>query len=93
MTSDLQSLHSLIISPSEMASPADVTDQLSPFSLSELGREPQWRVFLKFENSQKIEEKSYDCNFLTNVIRTKRAFLEAKKKKIGVRGTLNFVGC
>ena len=33
VTSDLQSFHSLIIPPSEMASPADVTDQLGPFSL------------------------------------------------------------
>ena len=32
VTSDLQSFHSLI-TPSEMASPADVTDQLGPFSL------------------------------------------------------------
>jgi len=36
--------------------------------------------FAKFKNSQKIEEKSYDYNFFTNVIRTKRTFLAAHKK-------------
>ena len=43
--------------------------------------------FLNFKNSQKIEEKSYDYNFFTNVIRTKRTFFAAKKK-IGIRGPL-----
>ena len=33
VTSDLQSVHSLIISPSEMASPVDVTDRVGPLSL------------------------------------------------------------
>jgi len=41
----------------------------------------------KFKNSQKFEEKSYDYNVFTNVIRTKRIFLAAKKK-FGVGGTL-----
>ena len=36
--------------------------------------------FSNFKNSQKIEEKSYDYILFTNVIRTKRTFLAAKKK-------------
>ena len=43
--------------------------------------------FSNFKNSQKIEGKSYDYNFFTNVIRTKRTFLAAKKE-LGVRGAL-----
>ena len=43
--------------------------------------------FSNFKNSQKIEEKSYNYNFFTNVIRTKRTFLTAKKE-LGVRGAL-----
>ena len=35
--------------------------------------------FAKFENSQKIEDKSYDDNFFTVVIMRTRSFSEAKK--------------
>ena len=35
--------------------------------------------FAKFENSQKIEDKSYDDNFFTVVIRSTRSFWGAKK--------------
>jgi len=43
--------------------------------------------FAKFENSQKIEDKSYDDNFFTVVIRSTRSFWGAKKI-FGVRCTL-----
>ena len=35
--------------------------------------------FANFENSQKIEDKSYDDNFFTVVIRSTRRFWGAKK--------------
>ena len=87
VTSDLQTFHSLIIPPSQMASPANVTDQLGPLSLYSAVNH-SGAYFAKFKNSQKIEEKSQEYNFFTNVIRTKRTFLAANKKKIGVRGSL-----
>ena len=43
--------------------------------------------FAKFENSQKIEDKSYDDNVFTVVIRSTRSFGGAKKI-FGVRCTL-----
>ena len=66
VTSDLQSLHSLGISPSEMTSLTEITDELGPGA-----------HFLNFENSQKVREKSYHYNLFTTVIRRKRTFYEA----------------
>ena len=47
--------------------------------------------FAKFENSQKIEDKLYDDNFFTVVIRSTRSFGGAKKI-FGVRCTLRNAG-
>ena len=44
--------------------------------------------FAKFENSQKMEDKLYDDNFFTVVIRSTRSFWGVKKI-FGVRCTLN----
>jgi len=41
-----------------------------------------------FKNSCKINENSYNYSFFAVVIRRKRNFLLAEKKKFGVRGTL-----
>ena len=62
-------------------SPADVTTLLGPSF--------PWdsAVNQSGENSQKIEDKSYDDNFFTVVIRSTRSFLGAKKI-FGVRCTL-----
>ena len=71
VTSDLQSVHSLIISPSEMAS--QLTSQTDwAHSPCKSAVNHSGAYFSTFKNSQKIEEKSYDYYFFTNVIRTKR---------------------
>ena len=73
--SELQSVHSRIISPSEMASPADVRPA-QPTLLVTRPCNHSGTYFSNFKNSQKIEEKSYDYNFFTNVIRTIKGSLE-----------------
>ena len=64
-----------------MASSADVTDQLDPFSLyCNPVVNNSGAYFSNFEISQKMEEKLHNYNLFTTVIRTKRTFPTAKKK-------------
>lgn len=60
-------------------SPADVTTLLGPSFPWDSAVNQSGANFAKFENSQKIEDKSYDDNFFTVVIRSTRSFLGAKK--------------
>ena len=60
-------------------SPADVTTLLGPSFPWDSAVNQSGANFAKFENSQKIEDKLYDDNFFTVVIRSTRSFLGAKK--------------
>ena len=60
-------------------SPADVTTLLGPSFPWDSEVNQSGANFAKFENSQKIEDKSYDGNSFTVVIRSTRSFLGAKK--------------
>ena len=71
--------------------PADVTTLLGPSFPWDSAVNQSGTNFAKFENSQKIEDKSYDDNFFTVVIRSTRSFWGAKKI-FGVRCTLNKIG-
>ena len=59
----------------------------NPFSLNSVVNQ-NGANFSNFDNSQKIEQKSYDDNFFTKVIRNKSTFLTVRKNMFGVRGTL-----
>ena len=75
-------------SDSSVFSPADVTTLLGPSFPWDSAVNQSGASFAKFENSQKIEDKAYDDNFFTVVIRSTRSFFGGAKIIFGVRCTL-----
>ena len=71
-----------------MASAADVTTLLEPSFPWDSAVNQSGAHFAKFENSQKIEDKSYDDNFFTVEIRNTRIFW-GLNRIFGVRCTLS----
>ena len=81
VTCDLQSLHPISISSLQAKCLPRLRSQTdSAHSPCNSAVNHSGAYFSNFENSQKIKEKSYDHNFFTNVISTKRIFSLAKKK-------------